>query len=445
MDNRNLNEAVKLLQKLIQNKCVNPPGNEIRSIETISNYLKENGIKNKIYYATKEKANLIAKIKGTGGKPSLMFGPSHVDVVPVEDPENWEVPPFSGEIKNGYVWGRGSFDMLFIVAAQCQAFVQLFREGFKPKGDLVLSIVSDEETGSSLGAKWMTENYPEEMKVDYATSEFGGFQLEEGKYIFVYGERGGVWLRISFIGESNLASMPFGVENVSLKAAEAAYRLSDYKPPIITKYLKSLAEGLELGFFQKLLLTKKRLIPFALKQLLKSDPALAKALHSFCQMTITPTIIKSGNRINVIPAKSYIEVDIRILPNQDYDYVLYHIKKALGKELAQQATIEILENEGGMVTGTESSINNDFSKATLKIFQKFHPGCSLVPVLSYGLTDLRFIRNLGGNGYGYSFYSPDTPTEEVTGAGHSTNERIRIDSVDYTIKAYYELAKELLS
>ncbi|NHJ05704.1 MAG: M20/M25/M40 family metallo-hydrolase [Candidatus Heimdallarchaeota archaeon] len=444
MNKQLLEETIELLQKLVQNKCVNPPGNEIKNIMTISDFLKSKGIDCKIFNSSPTKGNLIARIKGTGIGPSLMFGPSHVDVVPVEDPENWIIPPFSGEIKDDYVWGRGTFDMLFIVAAQCQAFAQLAIEDFKPKGDLVLAIVSDEETGSMFGAKWMIENHLEEMKVDYGTSEYGGFQISEGKLILSVGEKGASWLRLSFLGESGAASMPFGVENAAIKAAEAAVRLANYKTPVNTKYLKYMAQGMGLGFLQKKMLTKKILLPFAIKRLLKSDPSLAKAIHGFSRMTIAPTRIESGIKTNVIPMNSFVDLDVRTLPGQDFDYIKYHIKKALGKDLAKEVKLEIMEEEGIMTMGNESSIDSDFVKAALKVFQKLMPGCAIVPAIAYGATDLRFIREIGGMGYGFSFYSPKTPVSELTSIAHATNERIRIESIELTFKAYYELAKELL-
>ncbi|MFW9924765.1 MAG: M20/M25/M40 family metallo-hydrolase, partial [Candidatus Thorarchaeota archaeon] len=140
MQQEDIDETISLLQKLIQNSCVNPPGNEIKNIKIIQDFFENKGINCTIYTPKENKANLIAKISGTKAGPSLMFGPSHVDVVPVDNADDWIVPPFSGIIKDGFIWGRGSFDMLFIVAAQCQVFAKLAIEEFKPKGDLILCI-----------------------------------------------------------------------------------------------------------------------------------------------------------------------------------------------------------------------------------------------------------------------------------------------------------------
>ncbi|MHA1476527.1 MAG: M20/M25/M40 family metallo-hydrolase, partial [Promethearchaeota archaeon] len=149
-----IDEATQLLSKLIQNKCVNPPGNEMKSIRLIEDLLKSKGIECNVFETAPNRGNLIARIKGAADGPRLMFGPSHVDVVPVPNPEKWSVDPFGGEIKDGFIWGRGALDMLFISATQIQAFIQIHEEGIT-KGELILFIVSDEEAGSIYGVKWM--------------------------------------------------------------------------------------------------------------------------------------------------------------------------------------------------------------------------------------------------------------------------------------------------
>ncbi|MHA1366345.1 MAG: M20/M25/M40 family metallo-hydrolase [Candidatus Heimdallarchaeota archaeon] len=206
MEEKLLDETIKLLQELVKNKCINPPGDEMKSIKTVEKFLTDKGISCQVFESAPNRGNLIARIKGTGEGKSMMFGPSHVDVVPIENPDAWDVPPFSGEIKDGQVWGRGTFDMLFIVVAQCQAFAMLHKENFKPKGDLILAIVADEEAGGLFGTKWMIDNHPEVMKVDNAVSEFGGLQIAENKLILPYGEKGVVGIRLTFRGESGHAS-----------------------------------------------------------------------------------------------------------------------------------------------------------------------------------------------------------------------------------------------
>jgi len=179
-----------LLSELIRNRCVNPPGNEIRSIRSIELYLREQGIKSRVYESAPGRGNLTARIPGSGDGPTLMLGPGHVDVVPVENVEAWDVDPFAAAVREGYVWGRGSHDMLFMVTAHVQAFVDIHTIGVRPRGDLVLLVVSDEDDEGVLGTQWMIEHHPEVMETDYAVSEAGGWLRGPGEVVFTHGEKG---------------------------------------------------------------------------------------------------------------------------------------------------------------------------------------------------------------------------------------------------------------
>ncbi len=182
---------MELLSELIRNRCVNPPGGEMRSIDTVRRYLQRRGTESVVYEPAPGRGNLVAEIPGTGGGPRLLFGPGHVDVAPVDKPEEWMVDPFRAVVRDGYVWGRGSHDMLFMVAAHVQAFADLSASGFTPRGGLTLLLVCDEEDEGAHGTGWMLENHPETLQVDYAVSEAGGWPREPGEVVFTHGEAGG--------------------------------------------------------------------------------------------------------------------------------------------------------------------------------------------------------------------------------------------------------------
>ena len=266
-------EAIQLLISLVQNKCINPPGNEMKSIRTIEKCLTDRNIPCKIFESALERGNLIAELKGSGERPSLMFGPSHVDVVPIGNESAWKVDPFAGIIKDDYVWGRGTLDMLFIVATQVQAFIRLYEEGFKPRGDLKLCLVADEESGGDSGADWLMKHQAEFMRVDYAISEAGGIPITPSRLLLTIGEKGAAWKRISFKGTPQHGSMPYKSDNAVLKAAIAAERLVKYTPPVRLEYLKLMAKGLGLNFFTRLMLSNSRLLPLALKLANKKIPS----------------------------------------------------------------------------------------------------------------------------------------------------------------------------
>ncbi|MFX0116378.1 MAG: M20/M25/M40 family metallo-hydrolase [Candidatus Hodarchaeota archaeon] len=442
-------ETCELITKLIQNKCVNPPGNEMRSIKTIEQFLGDRGIKSQVFESAPNRGNLVAKIEGTEQGPNLMFGPSHVDVVPVDSPNDWQADPFGGEIIDEHIYGRGSFDMLFIVATQLQAFVKLHEENFEPKGDLILLCVADEEAGGVFGAEWVVKNHWDAIgQPTYAVTEAGGFSLAPGKFIFMIGEKGANWKRISFKGTPGHGSMPYKSDNAVQKAALAITRLTDYsdsKLPRDTRYLDYLAKGLGRGFFSRLLLTKKRLLPITLKMIQRKDKQMAKVIHSLSQMTMSPNIVEGGLKTNIIPAQATIEVDIRTLPGQDEEYVLTHLRKALGP-LAKEATItqKPLEEGGFLSYGNASPAASEFVGIMEKTVQQEFPEAKLVPFMVMGGTDARFLREKGVEAYGFSLADPQTPLSDLTDLMHGTNERVSIKTVELSLKAYYNLAKNAL-
>ncbi|MFX0014371.1 MAG: M20/M25/M40 family metallo-hydrolase [Promethearchaeota archaeon] len=440
-----IKETISLLSELIQNKCVNPPGNELKSIQTIQRFLQERNIQCQVFESAPNRGNLVTKISGTDNGPKMMFGPAHVDVVPVENPNEWEVGPFSGTVKDGYVWGRGALDMLYIVVTQVQAFVKLHQEKFQPKGDLILLIVADEEAGGLYGAEWMLKNHPDLVKTDYLVTEAGGISIAPGKVAFIIGEKGGTWKRISFKGTPGHGSMPYGSDNAAVKAAEAIKRITEYTPPVTNEYLSYLAHGLDLGIVQRIMLTNTHVLSFTLKNLQKSDPMMARMVHGLSRMTMSPNIVKGGIKVNMIPAFAYIDVDIRTLPEQDDEYVVTQLKKALGP-LAKEATIEALSPEEGGFTsyGNSSPASSEFVDALEQIVQEILPNTSLVPFIMPAVSDCRFFRERGVGAYGFSLFDPDTPMSHLAKLAHGTDEKISIKTLELTQQAYYNLAKIFL-
>src|SRR6188472_4049339 len=170
-------EVTGLLQSLLRLNTVNPPGNETVAAELLRDYLAKNGVEAELYARVPERANLVARIPGGDG-PSLAFL-CHTDTV-LADPSEWDRDPWSGDLVDGEVWGRGSLDMKGQVAASAVAFASLAREGFKPSGDLLLLVVADEEVGADYGLSWLVEAHPDAARCDYAINEGGGERLVLG-------------------------------------------------------------------------------------------------------------------------------------------------------------------------------------------------------------------------------------------------------------------------
>ena len=182
-------EVTDLLQRLIRVDTTNPPGNETAAAELLRDYLAANGVEGELIARTPERANLVARIPGGDG-PSLLFL-GHTDVV-LADPAEWSVPPFSGELRDGMVWGRGALDMKSEVAANAVAIASLAREGFRPSGDLIFAATADEEAGAGFGLEWLCEAHPDAVRCDFAINEGGGerVELEDGRPIYLRDGRG---------------------------------------------------------------------------------------------------------------------------------------------------------------------------------------------------------------------------------------------------------------
>jgi acetylornithine deacetylase/succinyl-diaminopimelate desuccinylase-like protein len=375
-----------------------------------------------------------------------MFGPSHVDVVPVEDPSTWEEDPFSGIVKDGNVWGRGSLDMLFIVAAQVRALIELHEEGFKPRGDLILLVVSDEEAGGALGARWMVENHPELVRADYSVSEAGGISIASGKVLFMAGEKGVARKRVTFRGKPGHGSMPFASDNAVVKLSEAVTRLSRYSPPPTTEHLGHVAEGLGLGPLQRAMLTNPTLLNLSLGRLRSRQPLMAMLLHGLSRMTISPNVVQGGVKVNVIPERAYVDLDIRTLPGQDEEYVIARLREALGP-LADEAIIEdpTGPERGFMSYGSSSPARSEFVDAMERAIDREIPDATLVPLIMPGGSDCRFMRALGTQAYGFSLFDPETPANHLADLAHGTNERVSVKTLELTQRVHLHLARDVLS
>lgn len=445
-ETEHVEDTIQLLVKLVQNKCINPPGNELKSIQVIEKYLKDRNVPCQVLKSAPNRSNLISEIKGQNSGSSLMFGPSHVDVVPIGNKSAWEVDPFGGIIKDEHIWGRGTLDMLFIVATQVQAFACLFQEGFKPKGDLKLCIVADEEAGGIFGTEWLMKHQPDFMSVDYALSEAGGIPIAPGRLLLGIGEKGAAWKRVSFKGTPTHGSMPYKSDNAVIKAAIAAERLNNYTPPINLDYIKLMANGLGLSKITQLMLSHRIFLPIVLKMAHKRNPVMARLLHALSRMTISPNIIHGGTKTNVVAGEAYLDVDIRILPNQDDEFVVKHLRKAMG-EMGKEAIIERPPDQPGFFTseGTASDPNSEIVPFMCKAVSEVYPNAQFVPLIVAGATDLRYLRERGTQAYGFSLFDPETPLNTMATLPHGPNERISLKTVEYSLMAYYNLAKEFLN
>ena len=259
------------------------------------------------------------------------------------------------------------------------------------------------------------------------------------------GEKGVARKRVSFSGTAGHGSMPHGSDNAVVKLSEAITRIAEYKTPLETKYLDQVAEGLDLGFIQRLMLTNPLLLRFSLGRLERSEPFLARLIHGLSRMTVSPNIVSGGVKVNVIPENAYVDLDIRTLPGQDHEYVMSQLRLALGP-LADDASIEDPPgSEGRMMSyGNASPSHSDFVDAMERAMRSEIPEGSLVPLISPGATDCRHLRERGTEAYGFSLFDPETPTSHLADLAHGANERVSIKTLELTKRVYRHLAKDFL-
>jgi len=438
-------EVVDLIQRMIRNECVNDgsveSGHERRSVDLLRSELDGSGVDFEVYEPTPGRASLVGRIEGSEpGAPSMCWL-GHTDVVPA-NPDTWSRDPFGGELVDGEVWGRGAVDMLNITASMSVAFDRLARSGFRPKGTLVLAAVADEEALGSHGAGWLAQHETDAVKCDYLITESGGIPLEgpEGRRLPVMvGEKGSCWCQLRIHGEAGHASQPLRTDNALVTAAAVVGRLAAFRPTAqIHGAWRRFIEG--MGWpaeIERLLLDPK-----AIEELLEFMPDLgmARQAHACTHLTMAPTILHGGPKINVIPDTVDLEVDIRTLPGQSEGEVRSLVAEAIGPELWPKVEILFMIDD----PATSSPIDTPLWTAMERVSDGFHPGAPLVPFFSVGATDARFFRRLGTTAYGYGMFSERLSFEQFAVMFHGDDERVDVESLEMSTAMFEHLAREFL-
>ncbi len=422
-------EVTALLQELLRLDTVNPPGNETRAAAALRDYFARSGIECELIAREPERANVVARLVGGDG-PTLAFL-SHTDTV-LADPGEWTRDPWSGDLVDDEVWGRGALDMKGQVAASAVAFASLAREGFTPSGDLVFVSVADEEVGADVGLSWLVETHPEAVRCDYAVNEGGGDRLVvDGAPVYLCGtaEKMSAPFVLRVHGRSGHASMPGIADNALVKAARYVEALGAYEPP------RDLIP--EASKFLEAVLGEAPAVGVALERVRELDPALGGLVEPLLSLTLSPTMIDASHQRNVIPAVCEVTVDCRLLPQQTPEDVEPLIRAVLGDGSYE---LEWLEAVGGTRSPIESPLWHALEEFTAAI----EPGARLAPLVNPGFTDSHFLREAFGTvAYGY-FPLKAMDTELVTRLVHSANERIAVDDLELGVEMLRSVARSLL-
>jgi acetylornithine deacetylase/succinyl-diaminopimelate desuccinylase-like protein len=423
---------VELLQRLIQFDTTNPPGNESECISFIDGLLSSAGIETKVLFHRPERPNLVARLPGQGeAAPLLLYG--HVDVVTTEN-QKWRYPPFEGAVADGFVWGRGALDMKGGVAMMLSAFLRAKTEGPKLPGDVILALVSDEESLGDFGAKYLVENHRDLFDgVRYAIGEFGGFTIHIGKqrlYPIQVAEKQVCWMRATVRGPGGHGSMPVH-GGAMAKLSRLLRQLDKHRLPVhVTPAARLMfdamasAAGGFLGLVLRLL-TNPVLTNFLLRLLGESGRAFDPLLHN----TAGASILRGVDKINVIPSEISVGLDGRLLPGYEPDDLIAELRQIVGNEVE----LEVTQHEPN-----PADPDMGLFDTLAGILREADPDGIPVPLLLSGTTDGRLFSRLGIQTYGF-LPTPLPKNFSFTQTIHAADERIPVAAVGFGTDAIYEL------
>ena len=430
-------EAVRYLQDLLRIDTTNPPGNELVAVEYLAGALRAEGLEPIVLESAPQRGNVIARLKGDGALPPLLLY-SHVDVVPAE-PEHWTHPPFSGDVADGFVWGRGAIDMKGITIMQLMTLLLLKRSGVTLHRDVILAATSDEEIDSDVGAEWLVKHHPDLVRAEYGLSEVGGYTIHlEGKRVYPIqtAEKGTCWLRLRVTGRPGHGAIP-RADNVVVQLARLVDRVASHPLPLhitptAATYVQRLARA--IGGSSGLLFSavlNPLLHDAALKAL--PDRSVAEALHAILHNTLSPNQLQAGYKANVIPSEAQAVLDGRMLPGFDVESFLAEVKPRLGEGV--EITVEHTSPP------LEVSAETPLFHLMEQQIQQADPSAIPIPYMLTGATDAKLFAQLGTQCYGFSpmKLNPDTPFD---GLIHGHDERLAVDSLGFGVKVLFETARD---
>ncbi|HET8560944.1 MAG TPA: M20/M25/M40 family metallo-hydrolase [Marmoricola sp.] len=433
-------EVVGLTRDLIRLDTSNAGGrgNETPAAELLLDYLAGAGVECELVARDPLRANLVARIPGASGGPSLAFV-GHTDVVPA-DPRDWTHPPFEAVVDDdGWLYGRGAIDMKNEVAARAVAMARLARSGFRPTGDLWLLAVADEEDGmADVGMRWLLEERPD-VRPDLAVNEGGGERLElvDGRTVLTLGvgEKGTYPVRVTAVGEAGHASTPSVGRNAVPLLGELLRRVGTGMPvpqrsELVDAMLAVLLGRADLGDGG---------LEDALERAARLHPALEPVLPALVGTTMAPTVLAGSSKRNVMPARASVELDCRILPGTTESDVEREVRERLGDGVPYE-----LSWPEPLIAGSSSAAQGPVVDAVRSFLRAEGVEAAVLPVLGTGFTDSVYLRAAAGTAaYGFSPFLA-TPAEVLEAGYHNADERVHVDDLLLSTRFHLHLAHELL-
>jgi acetylornithine deacetylase/succinyl-diaminopimelate desuccinylase-like protein len=422
----------QLLQHLIRFNTTNPPGHELACVQYINDLLQTAGIETTLLAKDEKRPNLIARLPGNGTAPPLLMQ-GHVDVVTTAE-QNWQHDPFAGELIDGMVWGRGALDMKGGVAMMVAAFLKMQMENITPPGDLILTILSDEEAGDGLGARFLVEEHPEQFEnVQFAIGEFGGFTMQVAGQTFfpiMVAEKQLCSLQLTVRGPGGHGSSPIQ-GGAMAKLGNLLKKLDSTRLPIhITPEVRAMYNGMADNVaFPTSLILRLLLKPTLTNSTLKLMGSQRALFDNLLRHTVSPTIVQGGHKINVIPSEISLQLDGRLLPGYQPNDLINELQTILGGEVE----IELLNYEQG-----PSKANMALFDTLTAILREAEPNGIPIPLVLPAVTDARHFSRLGIQTYGF-LPMPLPQDFNFSTLIHAADERIPAAAIDFGTAAIFKL------
>jgi acetylornithine deacetylase/succinyl-diaminopimelate desuccinylase-like protein len=418
-------EVVDLCRELIRIDTSNygdhsGPG-ERKAAEYVAEQLAEVGLEPKIFESHPGRASTVARIEGTDpSRPALLIH-GHLDVVPA-NAADWTHHPFSGEVADGCVWGRGAVDMKDMDAMTLAVVRDRLRSGRRPPRDIVLAFLADEEAGGTYGARHLVDNHPELFDgVTEGISEVGGFSFtvseERRLYLIQTAEKGMHWMKLTVAGTAGHGSM-IHRDNAITELSEAVARIGRHKFPVrVTKTTRAFLDELgdALG---------TQLDPEDMEATLKRLGGIAKLIGATLSNTANPTQLNAGYKVNVIPGEATAHVDGRFLPGYKEEFFA-DLDRILGPNVKREGTHsdKALETsfDGPLVEAMQSSLLAE------------DPTAKAIPYMLSGGTDAKSFDDLGIRGFGFAPLKLP-PELDFAGMFHGVDERVPVEGLKFGVR-----------
>jgi acetylornithine deacetylase/succinyl-diaminopimelate desuccinylase-like protein len=418
-------DATALLQDLVRHDTVNPPGNERAVQELLARLLSDAGFEVTLTGRTEPRPNLVARLRGQADGPVLCLL-SHVDTV-YATASDWRHDPWSGDLADGFLWGRGALDMKSQTAAEVAAAIGLARSGWRPaRGDLLVVSVVDEETGGGEGAVWLCAEHPELVRCDFLLNEGGGAVIPfEGRHVHgvCVAEKGVFRFTVTTDGVAGHASIPRMGDNALLKLAPLLERMAARQPGHdLTDGPRALLDGLGV----------------TMDELHERDPQLALLVEPMLGVTLTPTRASASEKINVIPSRAELQVDCRVPPGLGEDVARRRIEEVLGRDGYR---LEFSER----VVGNASPVESELMDALRAWMAAEDRQAEVLPTILPGFTDSRTFRDAFPECVAYGWFPQRHQTfYETWPLIHSADERIDVRDLEWATRCYADVTRRML-